>query len=396
MDRHFFELVMYGNGDSNHSPFIVPNDLSVSQSDLDTLRRMSSENLSQSQLTELRKLVLNLKVTLIEKQTKFKDQFEKFTKTDLFRQAVEYALRSQQHPIAMEIKPPMAPPVPMPVEVKPKPQPKYSKNDGASKRPRGNNKEIKQDKPKRQNSQKPEKPKEIKRIDLTNDKPIWGMTDIFLNPIPNDNDLKNLLEVTLQDQQEIVPEEHWSQRLSKIVTAPREGRARAQIKLPPAPPPGDDEVNEYWIEHVPSFQIEDQQMINSGIIHRLLSSFVCSAPLEPKKQKKKPFLRINPLPPKIPYNHYFSLSYDQRLLLELKSLGLSSENCVQMNTSDGPFITELDSYREKLAEIKPKLESYYQQICSELTDMRRKEQNRLRMNSAFVQLVQEYNSHATK
>ncbi|EAX97573.1 hypothetical protein TVAG_064140 [Trichomonas vaginalis G3] len=385
---------MSENGVGKQTPFINPNDLSVSQSDLDTLRRIVSEDLSQSQLSELWKLVLKLQASLIDKQKLFEAQFQKLTQTELFRRAVNIALNTQQQAsISIETKP--KPPMPIPMEPKPKPQQKFAKNEGVSKRPRGNNKEIKQDKPKRQNN-KPDKPKELKRIDLTIDKPIWGMTDLFLNPIPSDYDLKTLLEVTIDNNPEIPKEEHWNQRLLRIITNPREGRVRQQIKLPPAPPPADNEISEYWQEQVPSFQVEDQQMLNSGAIHRLLSSLVVTLPLESKAHTKKPFLRINPLPPKIPFNHYFSLSYEQRLSLELESLGLSTENCVMLNSTDGPFKKELDSYRQQLAEIKPKLDEYYNKISSEINDYRRKEQYRNRMNSQFLSLVHEYNLHASK
>lgn len=389
--------------------FIKPNILCIDQNDIDSLRAANSGSLSQSQLKDLQSLIFRLHSSLIDSFQHYRDQFQHLTESDKFKKSLEMAFRAQSQipPIQQrfqseEVPKPMVK-VPQPIMQGPplvpvnKQDPAWtprtsSKTKGSTnhKRPRPKMNEVKQDKPKRQNSSKSDKHKDFKKIDLSGDKQIWSYVDQLFGQLPSNEDLERLLSVPKYDAVDMPQQEHWSQRMIPIVQAQKESRKNSNILMPPLPPPSSQDVSEFWADKMPTFQMEDQQMLNTSTIHRLLSAFVATEPMPKSDAPKTQYLKSNPLPPHVSFDSYLSLPFDERLKWELESIDLSPDG-IQKNMDGGPFAQEIEEYQKSLNEIAPKLEDYKKKLFKRISEFREKEKKRIKYNRNFAEIVEKYN-----
>jgi hypothetical protein len=390
-------------------PFIInPSKLCIKQNDIDALRPPANGTISQSQLKVLNSLLLRLQTELIESAHCYKECIQNLTDSDVFKRALQNTIRAQsqiqqipqriqseevQKPIVQAPRSVAQGPPLIPVNQQDQAWVPHSGKAARSanhKRPRPKMSGVKHDKPKRQNSVKSDKPKDFKKIDLSGDKPIWGYVDQFFGTLPSDEDLERLLSSPKYDVREIPIQEHWSQRLIPIVLAQREVRKNSNISIPPLPPPSNLDVSEFWTDRTPTFQMEDQQMLNTSTIHRLLSAFVTTEPVQKKESPKVLYLKTSPLPPSISFDSYLSHSFDERLKWELESVDLSPHG-IQKSMDGNIFAQEIEEYQKSLDEIAPKLENYKKRLFRKINQYRENERKRVDYNRKFTSIVEKYN-----
>lgn len=373
--------------------FINPAQLSIPMSEIEPLRRRavvdpqsSGNQFDKTDIIEIRQVLLKLQADLLVKQTQFQTCFEKLTSTAKFSRAVEMNLRAPSRRDELQITPIMEYEPPPP---KPRHAP-LSKNISTQKKPRpAKHDKLQESKPKR-NINKAEKPKDIKRIEF-NDKDIWKNCDQFWSGIPRQEEVDEVLSIPeIQPFNPIVDKgEHWSIKFSKIAQAAKDSKKREHALLPPAPPPRDEEEAKYWRRHPPLLPAEDLQLTNSSSIHRLLSSLVEVEPIQRERTTpKKKYLSLTALPPRVPFDPYMSLTFEDKLNLELKSIGLEKTE-VQ---DEGPFYQELLSYQAALKEIEPRLKEIREEIDTRYMEFKHKEEKRRQKLRFFFSLVDDHNN----
>ncbi|OHT05301.1 hypothetical protein TRFO_26998 [Tritrichomonas foetus] len=205
---------------------------------------------------------------------------------------------------------------------------------------------------------------------------VWYRAEPFFQPLPLDDEINKMFASinTARRRKEAIhePVEHWTIRMNKFV--------RSKMQALPKPPPTDDHgESDFWKKIQLPFQIESMQKRNFSSFHNLLNMFVeLDGPLEKKERELKP-LTYHALIPQVKSETYLALNFEQRLLLEIESLGLiPNEQDGNMKKSQSPFDSEIQAkINENDNEILPVLIELQNELVSNI-DTYRKEQ-RIRM-----------------
>ena len=244
----------------------------------------------------------------------------------------------------------------------------------------------------------PEKPKnqahvDIPKIVMEKNEQIWENTDIFFKGLPPISQLKELLTQASTtpfgfpiDNSKLLsfnPTEHWSVRLNKFA---KENKLKELTSINQ----NEEKLKKFWKTNKLPFQIENMQKKHDSPLQRLINALVESPPIQraddgveiPKRAKK------HMLAPRIPYEPYLSLDFDQKLELELKSLGLGDPNKEQnAATGDSSFVTEIELYTDQLNHIIPQIQKYRDTILSQINDIVEKDK---RMRESKQNLFHKY------
>ena len=238
-------------------------------------------------------------------------------------------------------------------------------------------------------------PLEIPKIVMIKNEDIWENTEIFFKGIPPVSQLKELLQdasttpfgfpIDSAKLFSVHPSEHWTVRLNKFAK-------ENKLKELPSINQNEDKLKKFWRNNKLSFQIEEMQKKLDSPLQRLINALVESPPIQRIHDDEEPNLpkraRKHMLAPKIPYDPYLSLDFDQKLDLELKSVGLLNPNKDQTNASgDSAFITEIETYTDQLNKIVPKIQYYKDKILSQINEISEKDK---RMRESRENLFKKY------
>lgn len=183
-------------------------------------------------------------------------------------------------------------------------------------------------------------------------------------------------------------EAHWSQHLIEPYQNTIRENSKISIKALPTPMKL-DEIAPYWEKNSVKFQIEKSQRCQRTKIHCLLSSLVrCDLP-ESSEENQDNRQRYHPLVPYIPQDKYLSLEFDQRLELELQSLGLDPSD--EAGEFEDNISSAIHQYESELAKTKNLLQEFHQTLIKRLPsifELERKREDNLRTLKQLMNTVQ--------
>lgn len=220
---------------------------------------------------------------------------------------------------------------------------------------------------------------------------VWSRVEVFYGPLPTDQELDALFAKRNAIPGKFVPEnvEHWSRHfLSPSV------RANDKAVMPPGPPPSESDIAPYWKKSRALFQIEKMQRHNSSVLHRLLNAMVVAGRQPPsgRGDRNAPVF-VHALLPHVNVE-YAKYGFDERLAMELESLGLSEPSEVKRDEVR-PFQQEIEKMRREIEEvILPDLDEMYWHLKKKLPEFREKERKRNESARRVSEMMKEY--HARK
>ena len=175
---------------------------------------------------------------------------------------------------------------------------------------------------------------------------IWYCSQPFFQPLPPNHVIDEIFQVAMPIQRKKPKlKEHWAIEMERLV---QNSPAKPPLAHPPLPTKTND-IAKYWKDHSVPFQIERAQKYNRSALHGLLASLVRTDPIEADKDndgndenqsneitetKNKTKRNKHLLAPYIPYHSYLSLSFDERLDLELKSLELDKDSIKEVDDTE--------------------------------------------------------------
>ena len=245
-------------------------------------------------LLEVKKELINLRAILLSSKEVFEDYEKRF---DVFEE------KFSQNP----------PPLPIPPQNQQDPQQRRKQTIKSA----ANSNRIVT----RQNSQRSETSQRTQsRVmnGIENKMDIWYRSAPLFGPLPDRRVIEQIFQIAMPVHRDPPrAKEHWSFELERYVLNTPE----KPLKHPPQPIARNTDISKFWIDHSVPFQIETAQKYNRSTLHGLLSALVrTDLPMDAPKDPQKNHKHI--LAPHIPYHSYFSLNFDERLELELKSLEL--------------------------------------------------------------------------
>ena len=231
---------------------------------------------------------------------------------------------------------------------------------------------------------------------------IWVRSEPMFAPLPSQEDVasvfsqiieKSIKGATMSFENPQTPIPHWSETLlenmQKFTT--KESKRMPKLLPPPGPPPAPDDIADYWKHHTPSFPIQNMQKRNSHTIHHLLAAIVETDPSKmPQRsltEKRKPYLPINVLAPKLEHERYLCLDFDERLNLELKSVGLDLSQSVKMNDDD-TFAEEIAKYKQQLLQLIPEVQKSSKMLIDKIPTFRKIEDQHFIEQAMYQELSQ--------
>lgn len=223
--------------------------------------------------------------------------------------------------------------------------------------------------------------------DKVNKSSVWYKAEPFFQKLPSKEEYRKLFSIIddivekrkarEKDIQNDANPVHWSVRMNEYV---RPGKKMLKV---PAPPPDANDISDFWKNAQIPFQVEAVQKRSFSCFHYLINSFIeldnipaqnSNSPISSPSQNNELKTKENddptqkhrePVPitcfallPQIESETYMALSFDQRLSLELESLGL--------NLPSGSVIKRLSPIER---EIKTK-KTENNEIISTLIEMR--------------------------
>ena len=231
---------------------------------------------------------------------------------------------------------------------------------------------------------------------------IWWRAAPLFATLPSQEEVRSVFDTIIEKsikstsmRMEIPKEpiQHWSKQLMENMSRMtiKESKKMPKLLPPPGPPPAATDVAEYWKTHTPLFPIQDIQKKNAHTMHRLLSSLVETDPAQmPKKslsEPRKQYLPMNALAPKLEYDSYLRLDFDERLELELKDAGLDESVCVKMN-DDNSFNDEIVMYKQQLLQLIPDVEKASRMLTEKIPLFRKQEDQHFIDQAMFEELYQ--------
>lgn len=216
-------------------------------------------------------------------------------------------------------------------------------------------------------------------IPSLNENGVWVKSEPFFQKLPSDDVLHKLFspldQIAKLEQEEMEyrndPKSknnpHWSERMKRFV--------RNKMQPLPLPQSESESILECWNGINLPFQIESAQKQQSNPFHCLLNAFVeigdpNISELTQSDKKEVPLITFSLLP-QVESESYLALSFDQRLQLELQSLGLDRPDETTL-----PFQSEIDSYFKENKEILPQLTKFQQMFLSNVGQYREDQQQR--------------------
>lgn len=206
-----------------------------------------------------------------------------------------------------------------------------------------------------------------------------------------------------QDAKNNKPERHWSEHLNDIVLNSQREQKRSNsnrhLMQLPKPPPKSDDISDFWNGRTPSFPIVDIQKENRSIMHSLLSAFVeINSDDEEvidldnnteEEEDDDSLIQAVPPVPRIDYDDYLSLPFEQRLEIELDYAGFKKETPHQDNASL-IFAQEIEQYKKKLKNSQPEIDSFKEEIKLVLHKSRPDEERRAMEQQKFLDIIPEF------
>ena len=228
---------------------------------------------------------------------------------------------------------------------------------------------------------------------------IWCRSEPMFAPLPSTEDITNIFRSVIESglknsRMKMIPPppestQHWSITLmEKMQKMAKENKRVPKLQQPPGPPPSAYDISEYWMEHTPSFPIEPMQKQNASTLHHLLSCIVETEPLPPSNRQKDLYLPLNVLAPRYKHDKYLCLDFEQRLNLELKSVGLDASTA-KIITEKDTFSDEIAKKREEINQLIPIVQKSAKQLLEKMPALRKIENQRYEEQRAYNQLLQQ-------
>jgi hypothetical protein len=143
--------------------------------------------------------------------------------------------------------------------------------------------------------------------------------------------------------------------------------------------------------------MELSQKRNNSAINRLLSSFV---PAQPDStvpvDDNGEYLQVQPLLPRIEFDTYLCCSFDERLMLELESVGLGLTHKEDPHLESTIFGHEIEHFERELNDIRPRVESMFQDVMDKLPAFREDEARRVAAREEFLDLMKDSKRRCSK
>ena len=208
-----------------------------------------------------------------------------------------------------------------------------------------------------------------------NKKSVWYTSEPFFQPLPTNDEVAKMFR-PLDNMKEWVeikgPVQHWTVKMNEFRQFPK-------MKTLPDLPEAENEEDEYWKEVTLPFQLEDMQKRKNSIFHKLLSSFVkLDGPIkrdENRESKQMPLITHSLLPYALS-DSYLSYTFDQRLDLEILSLGLNLPD--NSNSQHGSLFDEEieEIIKENKTNLAPVLIELRDQIINNIDKYREQQEKR--------------------
>lgn len=298
-------------------------------------------------------------------------------------------------PVPQPIHPPPKPMVPTPIQPKPRqanipPQPI---NQHTAK--------VQQPQPRRHEKKGTGKSSHTDRPTRTttaNKNDVWYLSEQFFAALPSREELVKIFSLCDKLPQELAANpntEHWSNRFLKAI---KNSNFPNKYLPPPGPPSQPDEVSEFWTVHNVNFQIEEMQRRNASPLHYLLNAFVEIPDPCPnqEQQKQETPLKTHVLLPRIQFDNYMAQSFEVRLNLELKSLGLDKPSH-NYRPNERPFDSEIKTKRENLtSEIIPSINELKEEIFKNYDAWVADRDRRTKNIDQANEMIAEYNAEQNR
>ena len=136
---------------------------------------------------------------------------------------------------------------------------------------------------------------------------------------------------------------------------------------------------------------QNMQKRNSHTIHHLLAAIVetdpSQMPQRPITEPRKPYLPINVLAPQLEHERYLCLDFDERLNIELKSVGLDQSQSTKMNDED-TFTEEIIKYKHQLLDLIPEFEKSSKMLIEKMPAFKQIEEQHYIEQAMYQELIQ--------
>ena len=347
------------------------------------LSRDESREISPQVLQDLQNELIKLRTTLYNSQNAFKTQIISLNSAiDHFQTQSFRNPRMMQQPFG-----------PRPDQIKAK-TPQSQKTAGKNRNANQN--------------QTPQNPRGSERSVRSNDRvaqqssgnplDIWCRSEPMFAPLPSTEDItavfRSVIESGLKNSRMKITApppgstQHWSITLmEKMQKMAKENKRVPKLQQPPGPPPAAYDISDYWMEHTPDFPIEPMQKQNASTLHHLLSCIVETEPLPPSNRKRDLYLPLNVLAPRYKHDKYLCLDFEQRLNLELRSVGLDASTA-KIITEQDTFADEIAKKREEINQLIPIVQNSAKQLIEKLPVLRKIENERYEEQRIYNQLLQ--------
>jgi hypothetical protein len=229
---------------------------------------------------------------------------------------------------------------------------------------------------------------------------IWFRSAELFGRLPTKEDLDEICGAPVVDvgtRPSVKP--HWSEEIMKKLHGGVKDTRKCKLQRPPGPPPSSDDLSSFWNGKRIAFPIEDLQKRNSSVIHRLLSAFVEAKQLAEnvaaQQTRARDFLSTHVLLQRMSMDEYLSRPFDERLELELRSVGLESPVAAD-ELEVLPFAREIEDLREQMEDLQPVIDHFRMELAEKLPIFRRMEEERIANHADFVDFLKEVKRKAHK
>lgn len=251
--------------------------------------------------------------------------------------------------------------------------------------------------------EKEKKIKQEKKEIKIEDKELWDNLEacFFTKNFPTRDILEGFLftePVSLNESPSYNIGKHWTENFREVYNQ------KKSLRQLPKPPPADSECSIYWMKYPPTFDVEDSQLHNKSLIHRLLSSLIDAEPMKVSRESRTIYLKTNVLPTKLPRsfennnNRYLFLDFEQKIDCELKAIELTNRTPNIMSSDrneedNSAFSAEIDAlYVETKTNLIPKLQSTINEILGNYDSIVAIKQKHDERTSEIKAAISKYNT----
>jgi hypothetical protein len=100
--------------------------------------------------------------------------------------------------------------------------------------------------------------------------------------------------------------------------------------------------------------------------------------------------------PKVPYHSYLCYPFEERLIMELESVGLAAFGVPDPSPEATVFESEIEHFETELAELRPKIQERMREIIEKLPAYREDEARRLTERQEFNDLMKDSKRRSVK